>query len=68
MNIFVYSDESGVFDAEHNSIFAFGVKIATLEGSNQLLFGVAIIFLPIFRQAKSLPTENERQAFLQGSL
>ena len=24
MNIFVYSDESGVFDAEHNSIFAFG--------------------------------------------
>lgn len=24
MNIFVYSDESGVFDAAHNDIFVFG--------------------------------------------
>lgn len=24
MNIFVYSDESGVFDAAHNEIFVFG--------------------------------------------
>ena len=33
MNIFVYSDESGVFDKEHNDYFVFGGVI--LIGSNE---------------------------------
>lgn len=35
MNIFVYSDESGVFDKEHNDIFVFGGLILLGKDSKE---------------------------------
>lgn len=62
MNIFVYSDESGVFDKIHNKIFVFGGAIFYQQMS--VIIGTESI-LRLKNQFDRVKTSREKQKLRQ---
>lgn len=62
MNIFVYSDESGVFDKVHNDIFVFGGLIIIETNSKQEWSRRYAAAEKVIRAARNLPKDAELKA------
>lgn len=62
MNIFIYSDESGVFDKTHNDIFVFGGLIILGQESKEIWSRKYSAVEKAIRKKISCPTKQESKA------
>lgn len=62
MNIFVYSDESGVFDKKHNEIFVFGGLIFLSKDDKDSMARKYIAAENVIRQSEDFSKDNEVKA------
>lgn len=62
MNIFIYSDESGVFDKTHNDIFVFGGLIILGQESKEIWSRKYSAVEKAIRKKISCPTKQELKA------
>lgn len=62
MNIFVYSDESGVFDKVHNDIFVFGGIVFLSKDDRDIMSRKYSAAERIIRSSSKIPTSKELKA------
>lgn len=62
MNLYVYSDESGVFDKEHNDYFVFGGIICIGTEEKELLSRRYSSVEKVLRKSKEVSSDYELKA------